>query len=402
MLFKKPNHLKFTDLCIYIDQNTEKIKNPGEYPEIEETVYNYLWLLVKALAIKKRMFQNFEDYDMYAFYSATRLFTAIRKNQQNQGKVIKGKTIKPIKSCLNYTKALLYPMKVEYQMENFREVIEEEFVSTKFDALAYREKLKNQIRNGTEVSQTFQTYVEQAVSKSSLILEDILKKSPFNDSTAEYKNLKMSILLTSLHILKTEKKLNTSVQSAVLWHLPKSMAHYTKILTKEFFIALKNEIIDCYKMADIDDNDLENILKNNDKTTKLILELQAKKKKLENEVNLVNTRINDIYMDKINKVVSEEIFFNAYNTLLENNEKNKTELKEIDKKIYQLKNKLAIVSYSINYVFRIDYMTKLTSAGGGGNTSSSVAPTLLLPMPIEADTHWKNCLNELLSNVSIE
>ena len=44
-------------------------------------------------------------------------------------------------------------------------------------------------------------------------------------------------------------------------------------------------------------------------------------------------------MDKINKVVSEEIFFNAYNTLLENNEKNKTELKEIDKKIYQLKNK---------------------------------------------------------------
>ena len=46
-----------------------------------------------------------------------------------------------------------------------------------------------------------------------------------------------------------------------------------------------------------------------------------------------------IYMDKINKVVSEEIFFDAYNTLLENNEKNKTELKEIDKKIYQLENK---------------------------------------------------------------
>ena len=80
-------------------------------------------------------------------------------------------------------------------------------------------------------------------------------------------------------------------------------------------------------------------MRQRNKTTKLILELQAKKKTLENEVNLVNTRINDIYMDKINKVVSEEIFFNAYNTLLENNEKNKTELKEIDKKIYQLKNK---------------------------------------------------------------
>ena len=262
MLFKKPNHLKFTDLCIYIDQNTPKITNPGEYPEIEETIYNYLWLLVKALAIKKRMFQNFEDYDMYAFYSATRLFTAIRKNQQNQGKVIKGKTIKPIKSCLNYTKALLYPMKVEYQMENFREVIEEEFVSTKFDALAYKEQLKNQIRNSAEINHTFKSYVEQAVAKSNILLEDILKRSPFNESTPEYKNLKISIMLTSLHILKTDKKLNTSVQSAVLWHLPKSMSNYTKILTKEFFMALKSEIIECYKMVDIDDADLENILTN--------------------------------------------------------------------------------------------------------------------------------------------
>ena len=262
MLFKKPPNLKYTSLCIYIDQNAEKIKNPGEYPDVENTIYNYLWLLVKALAIKKRMFKNFDDYDMYAFYSATRLYTAIRKNQQNQGKVIKGKTIKPIKSCLNYTKALLYPMKVEYQMENFREVIEEEFVSTKFDALAYKEQLKNQARDSAEVTQTFKEYVEQALAKSDHILENILRKSPFGPSAPEYRNLKISILLTSVHILKTEKKLNTAVQSVVLWHLPKSMSNYTKILVKEFFMALKNEIIECYQMSDLSDADLENILVN--------------------------------------------------------------------------------------------------------------------------------------------
>lgn len=260
MLFKKPSNLKFTDLCIYIDEHTPKLVTPGEYPEIENTIYNYLWLLVKALAIKKRMFKNFEDYDMYAFYSATRLFTALRKNQLNQGKVIKGKTIKPIKSCLNYTKALLYPMKIEYQMENFREVIEEEFVSTKFDALAYKEQLKNQARNSSEITQAFKDYVVQTVSKSSAILEEILDKSPFNASMPEYQNLKISILLTSVHALKADKKLNTSVQRVVLWHLPKSMANYTKILVKEFFMALKREIIECYRMADLDDADLENIL----------------------------------------------------------------------------------------------------------------------------------------------
>ena len=42
MLFKKPSGLKYTELCMYIDKNTEKLRNPGEYPEVENTVYNYL------------------------------------------------------------------------------------------------------------------------------------------------------------------------------------------------------------------------------------------------------------------------------------------------------------------------------------------------------------------------
>ena len=64
MLWKKPNDLKYTDLCIFIDANVPKIVNPGENPELENIIYNYLWLLVKALAIKKCMFNNFQEYDM--------------------------------------------------------------------------------------------------------------------------------------------------------------------------------------------------------------------------------------------------------------------------------------------------------------------------------------------------
>ena len=260
MLWKKPSSMKYTEMCIFIDENVPKIVNPGEYPELENTIYNYLWLLVKALAIKKCMFKNFEDYDMYSFYAATRLFLALRKNQLNQGKVIKGKLIRPIKSCLNYTKALLYPMKIEYQRESFREIIEEEFVSTKFDALACNERLKTQARDGARVTEQFYSYVGDAIKQSNKILDELLQKSPFNSATPEYKNLKISVLLTSIQILKTKKKLNANTASAVLWHLPKSMSNYTKILVKEFFTALKQEIIDCYRSADISDSDLESIL----------------------------------------------------------------------------------------------------------------------------------------------
>jgi hypothetical protein len=260
MLWKKPANMKYTDMCIFIDENVPKIVKPGENPDLENTIYNYLWLLVKALAIKKCMFTDFQDYDMYAFYAANRLFFALRKNQFNQGKTIKGKLIRPIKSCLNYTKALLYPMKIEYQRESFREVIEEEFVSKKFDAFAYKEQLKDRARDCSGVTRQFREHVQEALKDSGKILDQVLQKSPFNDTTPEYQNLKISILLTSIQILKNKKKLDAVPQSVILWHLPKSMSSYTKVLLKEFFMALKLEIMDCYSTADLSEHELENIL----------------------------------------------------------------------------------------------------------------------------------------------
>lgn len=260
MLWKKPANMKYTEMCMFIDENVPKIVNPGENPDLENTIYNYLWLLVKALAIKKCMFTDFKDYDMYAFYAANRLFFALRKNQINQGKVIKGRLIRPIKSCLNYTKALLYPMKIEYQRESFKEIIEEEFVSKKFDAFAYKEQLKNKARDNANVSQQFREHLQDALSQNSKLLDKVLAKSPFNSSTPEYHNLKISVLLTSIQILKNKKKLNVVPQSVVLWHLPKSMTNYTKVVLKEFFMELKLEIMDCYKSANLSDDDIESIL----------------------------------------------------------------------------------------------------------------------------------------------
>ena len=260
MLWKKPADMKYTDMCIFIDANVPKIINPGEFPELEETIYNYLWLLVKALAIKKCMFTDFQEYDMYAFYAANRLFFALRKNQINQGKTIKGKLIRPIKSCLNYTKALLYPMKIEFQRESFKEVIEEEFVSKKFDAFTYKEQLKDRARDSAGVSKQFKDYLYDTITKNGHILDKVLKKSPFQYGTAEYKNIKLSILLSSIQILNNKGKLDATNQSVILWHLPKNMSNYVKVLLKEFFMELKLEIMDCYKASDVDESGLENIL----------------------------------------------------------------------------------------------------------------------------------------------
>ena len=71
---------------------------------------------------------------------------------------------------------------------------------------------------------------------------------------------------TMLHIkhVQTKKKLVvTDQQSIILWHLPKNMTSYVKILVKEFFTTIKLEIMDCCQAASPTDDTLETILQAN-------------------------------------------------------------------------------------------------------------------------------------------
>ena len=262
MQWKKPADLKYTELCMYIDENIPNIVNPGEHPDIENTVYNYLWLVVKALAIKKCMFNNFQDYDPYAFYAANRLYFALRKNQWNQGKVIKGKQIRPIKSCLNYMKALMYPMKIEYQNETFKEIISEEFTSKKFDAFQFREQMRSDARASQGTSEQFRSYLASSFKNIGDIANIVLKNSPFSPHSTDYKKLKISLMLNAINSIKAKKKLDSDLPTIILWKLPKSMSAYVRILLKEFYTEIKKEVIECYQASDLSDDIIDKMLQN--------------------------------------------------------------------------------------------------------------------------------------------
>ena len=262
MIWHKPQDLRYTQLCMYIDKKKKKIKVPGENPDIENTIYNYLWLVVKALAIKKCLFNSFQDYDAYAFHAANRLFFALRKNMLNQGKVIKGKLIKPIKSCLNYMKALMYPMKIEFQNETYREVISEEFASKKFDAFNFKEQLRASARESQGVTENFKIVLTEELQRIGDIADKILAESPFQKGALDYKKLKISLLLNALNSLRTKGKLDANVQTILLWKLPKSMSSYVRILLTKFYTEVKYAIIDCYKSVDLDDEVVDKLLQN--------------------------------------------------------------------------------------------------------------------------------------------
>lgn len=262
MLWKKPNDLKYVDLCIYIDQNVPRLIEPDCPEEIADTIYNYLWLIVKALAIKKRMFNSFQDYDGYAFYSASRLFFALKKNLENQGKIIKGKEIKPIKSCLNYMKALLYPMKIEFLREEYNLNTIDSAVSKKFDVFTYKQELRNDIWYSQGSKELFKETILDLFKHFNTILSATLNKSPFTANTPDYKKIKISLLLNILNNLKQKKSLTTDPVTILLWKLPKSMSNYIRVFLKEIGLDLKQEIMRSYSDTVIDDRILDYMISN--------------------------------------------------------------------------------------------------------------------------------------------
>ena len=68
MQYTKPANLTYTDLCIYFDNNIYK-KDRNDF-----LLFEYLYHIVLMLASKARYFRDFEDYDEFAIFGATRVY----------------------------------------------------------------------------------------------------------------------------------------------------------------------------------------------------------------------------------------------------------------------------------------------------------------------------------------
>lgn len=264
MLYKKPANLKYTDLCIWVDANMDKIYPAGTDPAIENQVWNYLWLILKAIAIKKQMFENYADYDGFSFYGATRIFTALRNNLKNRGHVVKGKEIKPIKSCLNYMKALLHPMKLEYLHQEYETKLSTAIVNQQFDTMRWKEKIAESMNDAAGMTNQFNLEIRDTMTSIGSLLDEVLAKSPFDRKSVDYKRLKISVMMNMLENLKKKKTLSFEPQTIIVWKMPKSTSAYVKVFIKSVGSKLKREIIESYESCKVPDNVVSYIMTNPD------------------------------------------------------------------------------------------------------------------------------------------
>lgn len=88
-------------------------------------------------------------------------------------------------------------------------------------------------------------------------------------------------------------------------------------------------------------SNFEELLKNNDKLTKLQMELEKELAKVKNNISLQANYVDNIYKDKLKGLIDEEMFKRQYNNLTTETLNLKKKANEIETKLYTLKNKVA-------------------------------------------------------------
>lgn len=105
--YNKPKNVRYVDMAIYIDKNIK------EDDANDEVIFEYLYHLVKMLAFKRALFNSGTKYEDFAIYLASKLLIRLKRGVSGE--------LPPIKSSLNYIKKVLYPEKVIFEKETYKE-----------------------------------------------------------------------------------------------------------------------------------------------------------------------------------------------------------------------------------------------------------------------------------------
>lgn len=259
MTYTKPLDVTYTQMAIWIDEHvyTQNVD--------ESLLYEYLYHLSNMLAGQASYFSTALEYDHFALYSASRLFQRLYNPKQFELDGSKQPKMKQIKSILNYIKKVIYPYKVDFEME-FR--IEDKNMDViqvgSFDLGSHM----------IESASLFDR-LEFSVSIDSVasIVKSHLKKIPKRKNSSEWTNIYLSCMLTLLDSitltrtmlskydtlkLKKDEYLDSvyeelRYQKPILYHLPDTMSNYIRVLVNELRHVLASELSwknDCYIPAD--------------------------------------------------------------------------------------------------------------------------------------------------------
>lgn len=280
--FNKPHGLKYTDMAIYIDKHLPEVAEINANPEIEMKIYEYLYHLFYALAYKAGYFSDMHYYDDYSLYCAGQMYMMLHRKMTNAGQTMHGKEIKPVKSVLNYVKAVLYPWKINFQRQYFHTVLNPE---EGHDTHILLDDIRTSIQS--QYSLPVESCWEAAVESLPALINTVMYESPIAKDQLLCKRIRTSVMLTLLDQMTLPNNLqrrweeankdgNTATKvltgkvmsvydankgNAILWHLDEKYSNYVKILTTRVKKEFSKELNYFIHENDLSDEMLDDIMK---------------------------------------------------------------------------------------------------------------------------------------------
>lgn len=239
---KQDKSERIVDLCMWVDSHVykEPIDHNKLFLNIQKIIY--------AISVNQRIFQNWEDYEPFSLVAATRVYNRYFNGKQfledgNPKKLTK------IKSVLNYVKKLLYPMKVAYQNEAFKETIRPELHLEHTEAIRERMFSSARTQQNALLSIEFKYYVEKITN----LIRSYIYSLPYKTDRVMTQNIYISCVLSFINSITLsntiKKKLHTkqlrtsdidqfltrvyaetAENCIILFHLPDSMENYIATL----------------------------------------------------------------------------------------------------------------------------------------------------------------------------
>lgn len=263
--YTKPKDVSYTDMCIYIDDNIYK----EQYDE--SLVYEYLYHIMVMLARNKYYFKTQAEYDYFGVFAATRLYSRLTDPKQFD----ESSKLQKIKSILNFAKATLYPLKVDFQKEHFfQEVKAKDDYSVLYN---FQERVSESLYDLDKVE--FQAYLYD-IDKT---IREHIKKIPYRGNKTLWTNIYTSCLLTilnritldnysrkylrglkkdNLQTYKSTKRLldRQKIDSVILFDIPDDFRDYVFVLVNEVFHIISKDLSDCINIEMPSSTTLKNIL----------------------------------------------------------------------------------------------------------------------------------------------
>ena len=263
--YSKPKNVSYTEMAMFFDKH---IKKPNRDDNL---LYEYVYHIVYMLANKSKYFHDYQDYDEFSLYAANKIY--MRAINQD-------KTEKPIKSILNYIKAVIYPLKVDYQKETYDEVINPEV-----DDRINGERLKNNLHAPilADYREGLMEEVYQQLNYLPKYINEVVQESPYKNDALVARRLYISVLLSFLNgvtltnqgiekLKRREIKMldtdNTAIKmlekekeiSTLLWRLDESLINYVEILTNKVRRKFGRDLIEIKKSHELPEEDLKAIM----------------------------------------------------------------------------------------------------------------------------------------------